>query len=112
MRDFEILAVSAEHRSLLAALPAESRFFEGHFPGQPILPAVAQLALLAELLRHLHGPDARILEILQLRLLNPLQPGDQVRLHLHPSPPGAVTAFEIERGRVRISEGSLRWAGR
>lgn len=110
--DFEILEIVAEHRRLRAALPLPSRFFEGHFPGRPVLPAVAQLALLDVLLRHLHGREARIVELVQYRLLSPVLPGEEVQVHLHPSPPGAVAAFELERGDARISEGRIRWVPR
>lgn len=51
-------------------LPDEGSWFEGHFPGNPILPGVAHLALL----------DRPIGSLVSLRLRAPLLPADEIEI--------------------------------
>lgn len=51
-------------------LPDEGSWFEGHFPGRPLLPGVAHLALL----------DRPIGSLVSLRLRAPLLPGDAIEI--------------------------------
>lgn len=85
-------------------VPAGSPFFAGHFPGHPILPGVAHLALVAGAL----PAEARIAEISSLRLRSPVRPGDPLDLRLDgPAGDGAVR-FDLLRGTERVSQGVLR----
>ena len=78
-------------------VPAGARWFDGHFPSRPILPAVGQLALVDRLLRRLAGPGHTI-GLDRFRLPLPVAPGDRLavalarpdgggRISVHP-PPG------------------------
>lgn len=51
-------------------LPGEGSWFEGHFPGNPILPGIAHLALL----------DRPIGSLVSLRLRAPLLPADEIEV--------------------------------
>jgi len=107
--DFEISAEDPTGPTLTAIAPAGSRFYDGHFPGRPVLPAIAQLSLVERLIRLTHGQDARIVAIERLRLLHPLVPGDPLRVRIEPAPPGAPCRFVIERHDEQVTTGVVAW---
>lgn len=82
--------------------------FDGHFPGEPVLPGAAQLATLvlpavAEA-RPEWGPLRRAT---RLKFRRPLRPGDRVTLHLaFAESPGRV-AFRIEVDGELSTSGTL-----
>jgi len=107
----EITNASVDDRSLEVVVGSDSRFFDGHFPERPILPAVAQLTLVEVLLRRCCGDAARIAALERLRLLAVVQPGDRLLVRLAPAPAGDRSArFEITCGTTRVSDGTLRWS--
>ncbi len=84
-----------------------SPFFAGHFPGAPVLPGVAHLELVAELLRA-HGARAlAILGIEALRFRAPIGPGDELEVRLDAPDPRGRVGFEIRRGGRTVSGGVL-----
>ncbi len=85
-------------------------FFAGHFPGRPILPGVAHLALVERVLSRLLEVPVRVGVVASLRLRRPLGAGDAPSLTLLPLPPSGVR-FAIRRGEERASEGTIGIAG-
>lgn len=81
----------------------DSPFFDGHFPGHPILPGIAHLALVTQALG-----GASIAEIPALRLRSPVRPGDLLAVKIDgPTDEGAVR-FELRRGEEMVSNGAFR----
>ena len=56
--------------------------FDGHFPGRPLLPAVAQLRLAEALLAQAGDGSARLGGGRALKFLKPVLPGDTLQLRL------------------------------
>lgn len=83
-------------------IPVLSPFFAGHFPGHPILPGIAHLALVA---RELGG--APFTEVRNLKLRRPVLPGDVLDLTLDRGEDGLVK-FELRREEEAVSGGTLR----
>jgi 3-hydroxymyristoyl/3-hydroxydecanoyl-(acyl carrier protein) dehydratase len=75
-------------------------FFAGHFPGHPILPGVAHLALVARALG-----DPPLAEVKTLKLRKPVGPGDVLDLALEEG------RFELRRGEETVSNGLIRIGG-
>lgn len=85
-------------------IPEGSPFFAGHFPGHPILPGIAHLALVA---RALGNPPLAEVRVLKLR--KPVLPGDVLDLSLEET--DGVVRFEIRRGEETVSNGIVRIGG-
>jgi 3-hydroxymyristoyl/3-hydroxydecanoyl-(acyl carrier protein) dehydratase len=83
------------------SLPVESRCFEGHFDGEPILPAVAHLAMVL-IASAQQGPRERVLKgARNLRFSRPLRPGDEVEVVLTAGRESSSVRFEIRcRGEL------------
>jgi 3-hydroxymyristoyl/3-hydroxydecanoyl-(acyl carrier protein) dehydratase len=57
----------------------DSPWFSGHFPGQPILPGIAQLGMVFDAICHFGNPDMKITHISRVRFKQMIRPDD----HLH-----------------------------
>ncbi|HEX3126913.1 MAG TPA: hypothetical protein VH394_06260 [Thermoanaerobaculia bacterium] len=81
-------------------IPEDSPFFAGHFPGQPILPGIAHLALVAQALG-----DPPLAEVKTLKLRKPVGPGDVLELVLDGG------KFELRRRDEVVSNGVVVLGG-
>ncbi len=64
-------------------IPKDHPCFEGHFPGHPIFPAVAQLDLVLEHLQTIMERNLTISEIKRAKFPAPILPGTLVQLALN-----------------------------
>jgi 3-hydroxymyristoyl/3-hydroxydecanoyl-(acyl carrier protein) dehydratase len=85
------------------SVPADSPFFAGHFPGHPILPGIAHLALVAQALG-----GSPITEIPSLRLRSPVRPGDVLALKIEGPTEEGTVRFELRREAEVASSGVVR----
>ena len=85
-------------------IPASHPCLPGHFPGQPIVPAVVLLEQVELALRAALGANARIAGLPSVKFLNPLVPGVAFEVLL-----------QIEAGSARfrcLADGSELAAGK
>jgi 3-hydroxyacyl-[acyl-carrier-protein] dehydratase len=85
-----VLCVSPEHPCL-----------PGHFPGQPLVPAVVLLEYVAKALRAWR--DQRLVRVLEAKFMAPLHPGEQAELTLDEK--AGRIRFEIFRDGQVLSRG-------
>lgn len=109
MNSFEILDRTTREQEyrLLVRIPAASPFFEGHFEGRPILPAVAHLALVQESLEDLWAAPVVIESIERARFRAPVAPADELEVLLVLSECGGRVRFDVTRNGVQVSSGAL-----
>src|SRR5215218_8177092 len=100
---FRLLAASETERGLLFSIeiPAGSRLFEGHFPGHPILPGIAHLALAERAL------GAPLTAVRSLKLRRPVVPGEVLELSLRDPDEEAWVRFELRRDGEPVSSGAV-----
>ncbi len=93
-------ALAAEVR-----VPASSRWFDGHFPGYPVLPGIAQLAMVFDLIQGALGVPARVLEVSRVRFKQMIVPADRLQLVAEPRPgrEGAYAFRVMKNGEVVCS---------
>lgn len=93
-----------------ALVPANYRFFDGHFDGYPILPGVAQLHELVLPLTARVCPElGRLEQMLRLKFLGRVEPGDRAEVGLTFSSEAPIVDFEINVGARKCSAGRLRF---
>ena len=90
-------------------VPEGSPFFVGHFPGEPVLPAIAQLRMLTDLYRGVATPGSSIGAVEHLRLQNPVLPGALLAVTLGRPDEQGRAAFSIKSGAQFATRGRLRW---
>jgi len=90
--------VSSDAVRLRYKLSAESPYFEGHFPAEPLFPGVAQLGLVLNAARLLGGPFA-LAGLRGVRFRRLLRPGDECEVSLARVEPASL------RFEVRSAEG-------
>ena len=87
-----------------------STWFAGHFPGDPILPAIGQLDLLRRLRLH-RGTSSHLAAVDTLRLAEAVRPGDLLRVELGPDSDDGRSPVTLTRDSGDpVSRGTLRWA--
>jgi 3-hydroxyacyl-[acyl-carrier-protein] dehydratase len=85
----KVVAIDLEASTIVAQknVTCNEEFFQGHFPGAPIMPGVLLLEALAQtggILVHQKGftnKSAVILNISNAKFRNPVKPGDVLMLH-------------------------------
>jgi 3-hydroxyacyl-[acyl-carrier-protein] dehydratase len=73
---FTVKTRQVENETLFAALElnAMNRIFEGHFPGQPVLPGVCQMQIIKELTENVLGVKTRLAKADSMKFLNVINP--------------------------------------
>lgn len=105
--DFELgepSRIEGAHR-ILVHVPTNLRYLEGHFPGDPIVPGVAQLALAERAARTAHTDLGPTRGIRRLKFTARIDPGDDLSVHLTRT--GDKVRFVIFRGDTECSRGTI-----
>ena len=98
-----------EQRTIALTIPADWRFFRGHFDDFPILAGVVQLNEIVMREVRACWPEHRHLRrVTALKFRRPIGPGDALELDLVRTPPGKV-AFELRRGSAVASSGTFEF---
>jgi len=92
-------------------VPEDSPFFQGHFPGQPVLPGVAQLSefvlpAIAKAWAELSTLD----HVPLLKYKRPIKPGTRLALEVRRDPGSPSVSFELYEDGELATLGQLRFA--
>jgi 3-hydroxyacyl-[acyl-carrier-protein] dehydratase len=87
-------------------VPAGGTWFEGHFPGRPILPGVAELALVAQALAPKVGHPLPLQGIAFARLRQLVFPGEHLDLVAHETQSGRLR-FDLKRDGKLVANGEF-----
>lgn len=70
--------------------------FEGHFPGRPVLPAIAQMLTALTVAEELQGESLTLAEIPKAKFLSVLSVGEEVTVTCKKMTPKKFLRFQIE----------------
>ena len=86
---------------------ADMPFFNGHFPGFPIMPAVAQIEMIHSLLQQHTDWNAVIAGGRRLKFSRRIQPDDSLTIRLQRTPSGNIS-FSVKNKTTLVSKGILQ----
>lgn len=93
-------------------IPDDLVYFEGHFPGRPILPGVIQIKWVMDLAERLplSGSLSENFSVMtKLKFMRLITRGDQLTLHLTTSSSGKLLSFRFFDDEGDYSSGQLRF---
>ncbi|MBL8261863.1 MAG: hypothetical protein JNM58_05500 [Xanthomonadaceae bacterium] len=94
-------------------IDADHPALPGHFPGHPVVPGVVVLDRVLAAIEAVHGPLGP-LRLPQVKFVQPLLPGEEVRIEIDPVAVDGVPPrwrFRVLRGEVPIASGDVQSAG-
>lgn len=92
--------------SVEVRVPADARYFEGHFPGSPILPGVAQIIALSEEPARLAWPDlGGAVGLRRVKFQKAIRPEDVLELRLERK--AEKVTFQVHKKGELCSKGVL-----
>lgn len=95
-------SISAEVR-----VPSGSDWFDGHFPGCPVLPGIAQLCVVYDIIRQSLQSTVRVSEVNNIRFKQMIVPGDYLIVKAELRSEGGRYAFRITRADEIVCMGSM-----
>lgn len=61
-------------------VPSDSPWFDGHFPGEPILPGVAQIGMVFEAIRKAQKQELKVSSVRRVRFKSIIRPDDRLKI--------------------------------
>ena len=107
----EWLERSTHHAAASLLVDAQLRVLDGHFPGAPILPGVAQLHWVVTLGSQAFGIPSAFLRAEVVKFQQPILPGDLVEVRLQWNPEKASLQFTLNSARGPHASGRLVQGG-
>jgi len=89
------------------SVPKTSDYFDGHFPGFPILPAVAQVDIIMQYVSRYFGTSAGLSEIKRIKFTTPVRP--EIPLVLNFNKKENIISFTMnsQDGKIVYSAGTF-----
>jgi len=101
--------VSVASCHLQLAIPVDCCYFEGHFPGTPILPGVVQLKWADHFAREFLGVDGLFLGMQAIKFKKPVFPGTLLDLHLQYTAGSGRLEFSFKSSKGQHSQGRMSY---
>ena len=91
-----------------AEVNSDSPWFSGHFPGEPILPGVAQLEMAFDAIKRFNRKNLRLSGVKRIRFKQVIRPDDKLRITVAPHKRDALSyLFRIMANGELVSNGVL-----
>ena len=81
-------------------------YFQGHFPGFPLLPGVVQIGLAVRYAKETFAVQGALREVRRMKFKTVIRPGDRVRIRLDRTGDGQVS-YLFAKGEATCSQGVL-----
>jgi 3-hydroxymyristoyl/3-hydroxydecanoyl-(acyl carrier protein) dehydratase len=96
-----------ENHQIKIRVPSDLLWFQGHFPGDPVLPAVVQLHEALMLARKIWPDLVRLRTVARAKFQSPIRPADALTMHLRRSSGSGAIGFRYVRASQVCSSGIL-----
>jgi 3-hydroxyacyl-[acyl-carrier-protein] dehydratase len=91
---------------------SSSPWFTGHFPGDPILPGIAQLKMVADLIAGFRNNEVYLTGLSRVRFKKIVRPGEPLDIHAVPANKENQYAFRITSSGRDICSGVMLFAAK
>lgn len=91
-------------------VPSDSPWFDGHFPDAPLLPGVAQLGMVQDLLGRSADRPLTVEQFTRVRFKQMIRPNQLLQLTVQRSSAPNSHHFRIDGDDGLICSGLIRWA--
>lgn len=88
-------------------VPPDSPWFDGHFPGAPLLPGVAQLGMVHDLLTRFLNDKRPVTQVSRVRFKQMIRPDQPLVLTVKTGSEGASHSFRITGDEGVICSGQI-----
>jgi len=102
---------SSEGREIRAEIqvPAESPWFDGHFPGEPVLPGLAQISMVFDVIQKASDGQWRASSVSRVRFKRMIRPADRLEVLAVPlAKVGNGFLFRIQSKGDLVCSGVMR----
>ena len=99
----------AETHEFVVDVPDGLRWFQGHFQGNPVLPAVVQTLEVLRLVTATWPDLVGLRRIVRAKFQKPIRPGDSLSLRLTRARGSNKAAFEYRRDQETCSSGTMEF---
>ena len=108
MAEEKLITQTENTVALEFSVPDTSLYFDGHFPGFPILPAVAQVDIILHFASQYLGTSIGLSQIRRIKFLTIIRPFAPLLLNLEKN--GNIISFRMKSrdGKIVYSQGSFR----
>lgn len=88
---------------------SNSRWFSGHFPDNPILPGIAQLKLVIDLITKTRTDGVCIAGLSRVKFRKIVRPGEQLDIQVIPDTTDNHYTFKITCGNEAVCSGKMHF---
>ncbi len=94
-----------------ARVPADAVWFDGHFPGIAVLPGVAQLAIVVDVLSRVSKKPVQVTNVSRVRFKQAIMPAELIDVQITPKQNDLQTCgFRLLKGGELACSGFLKVA--
>ncbi|MBW2296112.1 MAG: hypothetical protein JRF32_00690 [Deltaproteobacteria bacterium] len=91
-------------------VPPSSPWFDGHFPGEPVLPGLAQLGMVFDVIKKVAGGNLKIASVSRVRFKRIVRPDDLLKVIAAPLKRDVKAyTFQILIQDEQVSSGVIRF---
>lgn len=106
----ELKKTAANELAARVTADGNSPWFSGHFPGDPVLPGIAQLAMVADLIADCREENRAMTGLNRVKFRKIVRPGELLDIHVACDNKKDYYAFRISRGGEEVCSGMMRFA--
>ena len=101
--------IQQEKNEIVAQVTTDGRspWFAGHFPDNPILPGIAQLKMVADIIGASRKDGLRITGLSRVKFRKIVRPGDLLDIHAGPGKLKDQYAFRITSSNEEVCSGMM-----
>lgn len=105
------IAVTGDEATARLRLAGDMLWFDGHFPGQPILPGIAQVHVAMRAAQQIWQWQPDGANLMKLKFKRVVRPDEEVTLHLHRDMAKGFLRFRFECEGIETSSGRIGGRG-